>query len=94
MTIAGWVFLGCVLICWMALLYMVLKIVDEERRSWAAERRELLNRIQAPERIPVEVPVDWTPPEEEPDDTALVGTTAYSDADFADLAAELGTDED
>ena len=44
-----------------------------ERESWAAERRELLNRVQRPEILPL-VPADFKVPEpSEQDDSHLVG---------------------
>jgi hypothetical protein len=47
-----------------------------ERREWASERSELLNRIQAPDRLPAAQIVDFEFPEPEPDEFNLVGTIA------------------
>lgn len=59
--------------------------VDADK--WGSERRELLNRIQAPSHIPVTVPQDWEPSEDEdPDESALVNTIAYDD--------DFGTEDD
>ena len=53
----------------------------KDSAAWAAERRELVNRIQAPNHIPVgTVPEGWTvPDDEEPDESALVGSIVYDD---------------
>jgi hypothetical protein len=49
---------------------------ERERQAWAAERRELLNRIQHPQLVPLPA-VDYrAPPPEEPDGFDLVGTIA------------------
>lgn len=48
-------------------------VFDRRERAWARERSELLNRIQHPERVPVQ-PVAWgSRPEREPDELHLVG---------------------
>ena len=47
-----------------------------ERREWASERSELLNRIQAPERLPAAQIADFDFPEPELDEFNLVGTIA------------------
>lgn len=47
----------------------------EQAAAWYVERRELLNRIQRPEHVPVAgslVPFEW--PEDQPDEIELVGT--------------------
>jgi hypothetical protein len=53
---------------------------ERERRdaSATAERAELLNRIQAPERLPMS-PVTFSVPELEDDDSAMVNTIVYDE---------------
>lgn len=50
-----------------------------ERREWACERRELLNRVQAPERLPLLSERDFVIPEPELDEFNLVGVVGESD---------------
>lgn len=45
------------------------------------ERRELLNRIQHPERVPTEPAVPFIFPEPDPDELELVGTIAEPSAE-------------
>jgi hypothetical protein len=47
---------------------------DAERKQWAEERRELLNRIQAPSFIPTAPQYQFEAPEREPDEYARVGS--------------------
>ena len=44
-----------------------------ERREWTSERRELLNRIQRPEWLPV-ASEGFEMPEPEPDEFNMIGT--------------------
>jgi hypothetical protein len=64
------------------LLLAVLIVLREytfatERREWASERRELLNRIQRPEWLPV-ASEGFVTPEPEPDEFNLVGVIQES----------------
>jgi len=56
------------------LAWVVIKdrMVIDERRAWAEERRELLTRIQHPEIVQT-APVERTVDIPEPDEIALVG---------------------
>ena len=54
------------------------KAQDREREQWAKERAELLNRIQRPDFTPVQIPQGEIP-EQEPDDSALVGHIEYDE---------------
>jgi len=45
----------------------------EVERAYVLERRELLNRIQRPDMIPVRAPDAFVQPESEPDQIDLVG---------------------
>ena len=47
---------------------------DQQAReqAWVEERRELLNRVQAPERIPLPASIPFEIPEHEPDEYGLV----------------------
>ena len=63
------------------------KAHETERDAWRQERSELLTRIQRPEFIPAQVPVDWQAPEQEVDYSNLVGTIDQITLD------ELQTDE-
>jgi hypothetical protein len=48
----------------------------QERAEWLSERRELLNRVQAPERLPNAQIADFTFPEPEPDEFNMIGVIA------------------
>lgn len=48
----------------------------QAEQRWFEERRELLNRVQRPEYLPLTVPKGWEPPEATPDYSDLVGTVA------------------
>ncbi len=52
------------------------RLWQQVQQEWAAERRELANRIQRPEHIPVGVSRAWVAPEPEDDEVELVGTIA------------------
>ena len=61
--------------------YLILGIVivlrevtfHQERVEWLSERRELTDRVQAPERLPNVLTSDFVVPEVEPDEFNLVG---------------------
>ena len=58
--------------------FLIIVLVREyafvlERREWACERRELLNRVQAPDRLPSPQITDFVIPDVEPDEFDLVG---------------------
>lgn len=57
--------------------------------DWAKERSQLLERIQRPERVPAtDDSLAFAPtPDQEPDDSALVGSINWDDA-YLDLEAE------
>ena len=62
----------------LGLALIILVVVREyiilvERREWLSERRELINRVQAPERLPNSLERDFVIPEPETDEFALVG---------------------
>lgn len=56
------------------LLLLIERMHDGERTAWAAERRELLERIQRPDRIPAAPRTDFVVPEREPDEWGKVGS--------------------
>lgn len=61
-----------------ALVFLIIVLAREytialERREWACERRELLNRVQRPEVLPSPQIADFVIPEVEPDEFDLVG---------------------
>jgi hypothetical protein len=65
------------------LVVVVLAFLWDRRqteRAWVAERRELLNRVQFPDRMPVQAPVEFKVPELEPDEIDLVGTIKYEES--------------
>ena len=49
-------------------------------REWAVQRRELLERIQRPERPPTVTGARFEVPEQEPDEWNLVGTISHDPA--------------
>jgi hypothetical protein len=57
-----------------AVVVILLRHFASQAKAWGEERRELLNRIQAPERIPVASAQVYEVPEREPDEWATVGT--------------------
>ena len=56
-----------------ALVAGAIQRFGKEREAWLEERRELLNRIQAPERIPMPVSQPMELPDREPSQWAQVG---------------------
>jgi 23S rRNA A2030 N6-methylase RlmJ len=64
-------------VLYVTLLIELFRLQDRHTKAetaWLEERRELLNRIQAPERIPVQASQDYVIPEREQDEWASVGT--------------------
>jgi hypothetical protein len=57
-------------------VYLLISSHREAQAQWVLERRELLNRIQAPQHIPLGSVSDFVVPEREEDGTELVGTIA------------------
>jgi hypothetical protein len=71
-------FLGCLAFAGLAMAAYFGVIASErrfarEREAWRDERQELLNRIQAPDRIPVRDMPGFVIPERVPDEWASVG---------------------
>lgn len=60
---------------------LLLRHQGEEQARWAVERRELLNRIQRPDQIPVAPRPEFLTPDQEDDFAAEVGTITYLEAD-------------
>lgn len=71
-----------VILALLGLIALVLHRQADEReriaRQNGEERRELLNRIQAPDRIPLPA-MSFEIPELEDDDSAVVGTITYDE---------------
>lgn len=63
------------------LLHVQQKAHAQAQVDWALERRELLNRIQRPEQLPVTVPEGWVMPEPETDDSHLIGQVVKYEPD-------------
>lgn len=61
---------------------LMLRAQARERAAVAVERHELLNRIQAPDRLPVAPRPDFVLPEHEPDEWNQVGSVTF-DPDYA-----------
>lgn len=69
---------ACILaVALVAVVWLLLRHHSQLEQAWTTERRELLTRIQAPERIPMDSPVEFAVPEPEPDEMDKVGTIAY-----------------
>lgn len=60
-------------------LYAQQRAHQQAEAAWTAERRELVTRIQAPERIPVDASAAFVVPEREPDEWNKVGTVEIDD---------------
>lgn len=72
--IAAWVFAAALLVA----LTRLQRDIRLERLEWAKERRELLNRIQAPQFVP-QPQVEWVAPDQrERDEFDLVGVIQES----------------
>ena len=72
-----------------ALVFLIIVLAREytislERREWASERRELLNRIQRPELLPIAPERDFVIPEVEPDEFDMIGS--IREESLADVA--------
>jgi hypothetical protein len=72
-----------VIVVLIVLIGCILQLHSSERervaRMTGEERRELLNRIQAPERIPLPAATFTDLPELEADESAAVGTITYDE---------------
>ena len=67
-----------------AVVFLMLKAAADERdahaeaqQQWAEERRELVTRIQAPERVPVPAATEFVIPESKPDEWATAGQIEF-----------------
>lgn len=69
---------GVVIIALLVLVAGILEMHSRERERDRIERAELLNRIQAPERLPMS-PAAFGIPELEDDESATVGTITYDE---------------
>lgn len=72
-ALAGGLLIACILLC--LTLWLIVKVGREDRedtrrlheadaKEWRSERRELLNRLQFPDRMPVAVERVPRPPED------------------------------
>jgi hypothetical protein len=69
----GFIF-GCLaFVALLSISYLAERRFAREREAWRDERQELLNRIQAPDRIPVRDMPGFVIPERVPDEWASVG---------------------
>jgi hypothetical protein len=64
-----------------AVVWMLVRSHAADQRAWVEERRELLERIQRPERIPAHLPEAYEIPEFQPDDFDMVGTISHLDTE-------------
>jgi len=55
--------------------------IHQERSEWLVERRELTDRVQAPERLPNAQTADFVLPEVELDEFNLVGVISEASND-------------
>ena len=68
------VVVACVLaVALVAVVHILQRQHREAEQAWEAERRELLNRIQRPEMLPVPAGATFELPEPEEDFSPLVG---------------------
>lgn len=67
------------LVALVLIVRMLLASHREAEAAWTVERRELVNRVQAPERIPVALPEGMDFPEPEVDEMAMVGQIVYDE---------------
>jgi hypothetical protein len=74
MIILGVVLVGCAAL--IAVVRMMTISHQDAERQWAEERRELLNRIQRPEFVPI-TQANLPIPEADADQYNLVGTIKY-----------------
>lgn len=56
-----------------AVVHLLLRHHTQSETAWTAERRELVSRIQAPDRIPIRETAEMVIPEREEDEWATVG---------------------
>lgn len=74
--------IACLLaVALVATVHLLLAHFREAQAQWAVERRELLNRIQRPDIVPVTPVHTFTMPEVEPDEIDLVGTIKFEPED-------------
>lgn len=59
-----------------AVVFLLLRHFAASERAWADERRELLNRVQRPDHIPLPSTEQFVFPEQEDDELNKVGTIA------------------
>lgn len=78
--------LTLVVVLLVALLYAQQRAHANAETAWTVERRELVNRVQAPDRLPVEAQQMVEIPERQPDEWAKVGTV--------DIDPEYGLDDE
>lgn len=64
-----------------AAVFLCLRHISQLEASWADERRELLNRIQRPEIVPVKPTEGYVIPDQEPDGWNDIGEIVY-DPDY------------
>ena len=55
------------------IVFLFLRAQQTAERAWADERRELLNRIQRPDMVPLTAAKPFIAPDPEPDEIDLVG---------------------
>lgn len=60
-----------------AVVWMLLHTHAAEQKAWTVERRELLERIQRPEHIPLHLPEAFAFPEQESDEFDKVGSIHF-----------------
>lgn len=77
MTTMAWIYLAWSFVVFIGILTLRERAHDVERKAWTEERRELLNRIQAPSYLPVAPRPDLAIPDREPDGWAEVGTITH-----------------
>jgi hypothetical protein len=58
---------------------LFLRAQESAGRAWADERRELLNRVQRPDILPLAAANTFVQPDPEPDEIDMVGTIDYAD---------------
>ena len=67
---------GILAVALVAVVHLLLRYHRQAESTWEKERRELLNRIQRPEVVPLPDVPGFVLPEPEEDFSALVGTIA------------------
>lgn len=74
--------LACVTVVALAIIVVLIVVLRSHaaaQAQWAAERRELVNRVQRPEFLPVGPVEPYVMPEREPDEWAKVGQIDIDD---------------